>query len=109
SEEEAGAVLNAAVTVEFPPQQSDWHDSRHDLLFSLLNSPYPSLIAPARAAYGQATDRCKRAILALFGATKCRAGAEAFAACIAEHGWPTELYERVFRELGHLLPFADAL
>jgi hypothetical protein len=109
SESEALALLNAAVGLPFPPPRAEWQDAVHDLIFPLVRSPYPSLAAPARAAYPRLSDRAKCAILALLGACGTREAAEAFMACIREHGWPAGVYQRVFTELPKLLDHADVL
>jgi hypothetical protein len=109
SEAEALAVLNAAVSLPFAPPKHDWKDAVHDLIFPLVRSPYPSLLPIARAAYPRLTARAKCGILSLIGAIGTREAAEAFMACIREHGWPDGVYSRVITELMKLLEHADLL
>jgi hypothetical protein len=109
SEPEALALLSAAVSLPFPPPRHDWRDAIHDLLFHLVRSPYPSLVTPARQAYPRLSSRARCAVLSLLGACGTRPAAEAFVACIREHGWPGGVYSRVFTELPKLLDHADVL
>jgi hypothetical protein len=108
-EPEALALLGAAVSLPFPPPRHDWRDVVHDLIFPLVRSPYPSLVTPARQAYRRLSSRAKCAILALLGACGTREAAEAFVACIRDHGWPNGVYSRVFMELPKLHDHADVL
>ncbi|HYT90514.1 MAG TPA: hypothetical protein VEL76_17540 [Gemmataceae bacterium] len=109
-EAEALALLNAAVGLPFPPPRVEWEDVVHELIFPLVQSPYPTLAAPAREAYPHLSGRAKCAILALLGACGTREAAEGFMACIREHGWPAGgVYSRVFTELPKLLDHADIL
>lgn len=109
SESEALALLNAAVSLPFAPPKHEWEDAVHELIFPLVRSPHPSLLPIARDAYPRLTDRAKCALLSLIGACGTRAAAEAFLACIREHGWPAGIYRRVFLELPKLLDHADLL
>jgi hypothetical protein len=111
--EVARTLLDAAVSLRFPPQKRDWHDTAHKLIFGLLDSPHASLVEPAARAYPRLTDHQKCSVLALLGAIGTREAAAAFMACVREHGWPSEIIERVFTELyigdrfvtGHERPF----
>src|SRR5690242_19075367 len=99
AEGEALAILNAAVSLPFAPPKRDWRDAVHDLLLPLVRSPYPSLLPVACDAYPRLTTRAKCAVLSLLGAIGTREAAEAFMACIREHGWPEGVYSRVFTEM----------
>jgi hypothetical protein len=43
---EALALVGAAASLPFPPPRHDWEDAVHDLILSLVRSPYPSLVTP---------------------------------------------------------------
>jgi hypothetical protein len=107
--EVARTLLDAAMSLRFPPQKWDWHDAAHELIFGLLDSPHASLAEPAARAYPRLTDHQKSAILALLGAIGTREAAAAFMGCVREHGWPSEIYERVFTELHNLMPHAGLM
>jgi hypothetical protein len=108
-EAEALALVNAAFGLPFPPPKVDWEDVVHDLVFPVIRSPHPILVAPARKAYPRLTHRAKCAVLALLAACGTREAAEGFMACIREHGWPASVYDRVFTELLKLLAHCDVL
>lgn len=106
---EALAIVRLASEVAFPPLGLKWNDPVHDLLFPFVAHPQAALVAPLRAAYPRLPERAKCAALAALGAIATRAAAEAFVACVREHGWPASVYSRVFTELAKLQPFADVL
>lgn len=105
---EALGLLRAAVGLAFPPQQFDWNDTAHELIFPLVESPHPELVPIARAAYPHLGDQAKCAVLALFGAVGNRRAAVALVASVREHGWP-RVYGRVFTEMKKLYRHADVL
>ena len=105
---EALGLLRAAVGLTFPPHELEWHDTAHDLIFTLVKSPHPELVPIGRDAYPRLSDRAKCGVLAMFGACGTREAARAFIACVREHGWP-RCYGRVFTELRKLARFADVL
>lgn len=109
SETEALAILRAAIGLSFPPVERDWEDCVHDLLFLLIRSPHQNLVAPAVEAYPTLSDRSKCAVLALFEACGSMVAAKALVSCVRDHDWPNRMYERVFREMPKLLPYASIL
>ncbi|MBA3459961.1 MAG: hypothetical protein H0T46_08365 [Deltaproteobacteria bacterium] len=106
---DALAIVRLVTEVTFPPMQFDWNDPVDELVFTLVENPGAALVAPLRAAYPKAPDAVKRATLAVFGATATRPAAEAFVTCIRDHGWPANVYGRVFTELSKLEKFSDVL
>ena len=106
---EALSLVRIATEVSFPPQEHDWNDPAHDLLFPLVTSPFVSLVDPLRAAYARVSERARCAVLAALAAIGTRAAAEALVGCVRDHGWPRSVYQRVFRELPKLNAHADVL
>ena len=105
---EAVALLRAATELTFLPQEFDWVEPKHDLIFVLVHSPHPELVKIARDAYPRLKPREQCAVLALFGACATRDAAKAFMHCVREHGWP-RCYGRVFTEAAKLYPYADVM
>ena len=108
-ERTALALVDVVGGYAFPPQPHDWDDPAHDLIFPLIQSPHPTLVPGLRAAYSRVPERARCGVLAVLGAIATRAAAEAFLACVRDHGWPGRAYARVCHELGKLGPHAGVL
>ena len=75
-------------------------------MFACVRSPHAALapVLERTAAVG-----ARAAALATLGAIGTRASAMALVVCVMTHGWPREVYSRVFDELRNLARFADVL
>jgi hypothetical protein len=104
------ALLRIATELPLLPQQFDWNDSAHELLFPLVDAPNASYLEGLRAAYTRVPRRAQCAVLSAIGAIGTKPAARAFIELLREHGWPKGgVYGRVFTELRKLAKFADVL
>lgn len=98
-ESEAHAILELTAETDLPESDSPYSNPKHDLLFLIINAPHGSIVDVIDETYDAYDERSRTALLALLGATRTRAGAEAFMRLLQEHGWPEGVYARVFMEI----------
>lgn len=100
-EREALRLLDVVSSAEW----NDWRRPEESLLRLLWNAPHLALVEPAREAFIRAIEHgdddgaIRLALLTLLASTRTRAGLEVFADLVREHGWPPQVYPRVFMEL----------
>ena len=103
------AVLRSAVELSFPPRRRRWERDRTSLLFSIFGSAHPPLLEYVRERYATADAELHCSLLTLAASAGTAAGATLVADLIAAHGWPEEMYERLFTELSRNLDHAEVL
>lgn len=79
------------------------------LVFPLIGSAHPSLLAMIAARFAAVEEPLRLALLTVVASSPTRAAAALFATLVGQQGWPTRTYPRLFTELGQHARHGDLL